>query len=280
MVEQYLRQAGFLLDEGCSPQQVDKAMEAFGMAMGPFRMSDLAGNDIGWAIRKRRAIENPGMRYSPTADAVCELGRFEEADQRLAAAIAAAAGARDIYSIASAQIARCVLAIARADVATAIPPLEALLGAAKAAGVLVVSVFIESLLGRAKFIAGDVAEAVVLLTGRKKTGTISRAHLHGLNKVWLAEAICAQGMPAEADAILDRVEPDMLERGEAGNLAHCWQVRGKIALARADLGAAEAAFKRGLDQASVLWMRPVCDACEAGLAAVAAARGKTGLAAS
>ena len=76
MVEQYLRQAGFLLDEGCSPQQVDKAMEAFGMAMGPFRMSDLAGNDIGWAIRKRRAIENPGLRYSPTADAVCELGRF------------------------------------------------------------------------------------------------------------------------------------------------------------------------------------------------------------
>jgi 3-hydroxyacyl-CoA dehydrogenase len=76
MVEQYLRQAGFLLDEGCSPQQVDKAMEAFGMAMGPFRMSDLAGNDIGWAIRKRRATENPGMRYSPTADAVCEMGRF------------------------------------------------------------------------------------------------------------------------------------------------------------------------------------------------------------
>ena len=76
MVEQYLRQAGFLLDEGCTPQQIDKAMEAFGMAMGPFRMSDLAGNDIGWAIRKRRAIENPGMRYSATADAVCELGRF------------------------------------------------------------------------------------------------------------------------------------------------------------------------------------------------------------
>jgi len=76
MVEQYLRQAGFLLDEGCSPQQVDKAIEAFGMAMGPFRMSDLAGNDIGWAIRKRRAIENPGMRYSPTADAVCDMGRF------------------------------------------------------------------------------------------------------------------------------------------------------------------------------------------------------------
>jgi len=54
MIEQYGRQAGFLLDEGCTPQQVDKAMEKFGMAMGPFRMGDLAGNDIGWAIRKRR----------------------------------------------------------------------------------------------------------------------------------------------------------------------------------------------------------------------------------
>ncbi len=211
---------------------------------------------------------------------LCELGRFEEADQRLAAAIAAAAGARDIFSIAAAQIARCVLAIARADVATAIPPLEALLGAAQVAGVTAVSVFIESLLGRAKFIAGDLAGAVVLLTGKKKTGAISRAHLHGLNKVWLAQAICAQGKPVEADAILDRVEPDMLQRGEAGNLAHCWQVRGRIALARGDLGAAKAAFKRGLDQASVLWMRPVCEACEAGLAAVAAARDKGGLAAS
>lgn len=210
---------------------------------------------------------------------LCELGRFEEADQRLAEVIAAAAGARDIYSIAAAQVARCVLAIARADVVTAIPPLEALLGAAKAAGVVVMSVFIESLLGRAKFIAGDLAAAVDLLGGGKETGTISRAHLHGLNKVWLAEAVCAQGKPAEADVLLDRVEPDMLERGEAGNLAHCWQVRGKVALARGDLAAAEAAFRRGLDQASVLWMRPVCEACEAGLAAVDAARIKAGIAA-
>jgi 3-hydroxyacyl-CoA dehydrogenase len=54
MIERYSRQAGFLLDEGCTPQQVDKAIEKFGFAMGPFRMGDLAGNDIGWAIRKRR----------------------------------------------------------------------------------------------------------------------------------------------------------------------------------------------------------------------------------
>ena len=76
MVEQYGRQAGFLLDEGCTPQQVDKAIEKFGFAMGPFRMGDLAGNDIGWAIRKRRSVEKPGMKYSKTADLLCERGRF------------------------------------------------------------------------------------------------------------------------------------------------------------------------------------------------------------
>lgn len=76
MIEQYSRQAGFLLDEGCTPQQVDKAVEKFGFAMGPFRMGDLAGNDIGWAIRKRRSVERADMKYSRTADKLCELGRF------------------------------------------------------------------------------------------------------------------------------------------------------------------------------------------------------------
>jgi len=81
MIEQYSRQAGTLLDEGCTPQQVDKAIERFGFAMGPFRMGDLAGNDIGWAIRKRRAVEQPGLRYSKTADLLCELGRFGQKTQ-------------------------------------------------------------------------------------------------------------------------------------------------------------------------------------------------------
>ena len=76
MIEQYVRQAGFLIDEGCTPAQVDKAIEKFGFAMGPFRMGDLAGNDIGWAIRKRRAVEQPDMKYSKTADLLCEMGRF------------------------------------------------------------------------------------------------------------------------------------------------------------------------------------------------------------
>ena len=76
MIEQYSRQAGFMLDEGATPAQVDRAIERFGFAMGPFRMGDLAGNDVGWYIRKRRAIEHPGMIYSKTADLLCEMGRF------------------------------------------------------------------------------------------------------------------------------------------------------------------------------------------------------------
>jgi len=76
MVEQYIRQALFLLEEGATPRQVDRALESWGMAMGPFRMSDLAGNDIGWAIRKRRYREQPGLKYSKIADRLCEQGRF------------------------------------------------------------------------------------------------------------------------------------------------------------------------------------------------------------
>jgi 3-hydroxyacyl-CoA dehydrogenase len=76
MIEQYSRQAGFLLEQGCLPEQVDKAIEKFGFAMGPFRMGDLAGNDIGWYIRKRRYVEKPEVTYSKTADLLCELGRY------------------------------------------------------------------------------------------------------------------------------------------------------------------------------------------------------------
>ncbi len=76
MLEQYQRQVMFLLEEGATPQQVDRAMEKFGMAMGPFRVSDLAGNDIGWAVRKRRYIEKPNVLYSHIADRLCEMGRF------------------------------------------------------------------------------------------------------------------------------------------------------------------------------------------------------------
>ncbi len=76
MVLHYVRQAVDLVEEGASPAQVDKALEKFGFIMGPFRMSDLAGNDIGWHIRKRHYVERPDIRYSKLADTLCEAGRF------------------------------------------------------------------------------------------------------------------------------------------------------------------------------------------------------------
>jgi 3-hydroxyacyl-CoA dehydrogenase len=76
MLQKYLQQALFLLDEGCSPQQVDGAMQAWGMAMGPLAVGDLSGLDIGWSIRKRRYIEQPDMVYSRIADRICEAGRL------------------------------------------------------------------------------------------------------------------------------------------------------------------------------------------------------------
>jgi 3-hydroxyacyl-CoA dehydrogenase len=74
--EEYLRQTYFLLEEGCVPRQIDDAMQGFGWAMGPLRVMDLAGQDIGWNIRKRRAIEQPDRPYSKAADIICEMGRF------------------------------------------------------------------------------------------------------------------------------------------------------------------------------------------------------------
>jgi 3-hydroxyacyl-CoA dehydrogenase len=76
MIEQYVRQGLYMLEEGALPAQVDRAAEKFGFAMGPFRMGDLAGNDIGWAIRKRRYQEKPDIKYSKIADRLCEAGRF------------------------------------------------------------------------------------------------------------------------------------------------------------------------------------------------------------
>ncbi|MEP7067764.1 MAG: 3-hydroxyacyl-CoA dehydrogenase NAD-binding domain-containing protein [Usitatibacter sp.] len=76
MLERYQRQCLYLVEEGATPQQVDRALEKFGFAMGLFRVGDLAGNDIGWAVRKRRYVENPDVPYSKIADRLCEIGRF------------------------------------------------------------------------------------------------------------------------------------------------------------------------------------------------------------
>jgi 3-hydroxyacyl-CoA dehydrogenase len=77
MLHQYGREANFLIEEGALPQQVDKVIFDFGFPMGPFTMGDMAGLDIGWAVRKRKAAERPSnQRYSAVADRICEQGRF------------------------------------------------------------------------------------------------------------------------------------------------------------------------------------------------------------
>ena len=76
MIARYGAAAQGLLNAGALPQQVDGALQKFGLAMGPFRMGDLAGLDIGWATRKRKAAE-AGVALKPSvADRLCELGRF------------------------------------------------------------------------------------------------------------------------------------------------------------------------------------------------------------
>jgi 3-hydroxyacyl-CoA dehydrogenase len=73
----YRREAEFLLEDGALPQQIDAAMEAYGLAMGPFAVFDLAGLEIAWARRKRHAAtRDPKARYVDIADHLCEAGRL------------------------------------------------------------------------------------------------------------------------------------------------------------------------------------------------------------
>jgi 3-hydroxyacyl-CoA dehydrogenase len=73
----YRREAEFLLEDGALPQQIDAAMEAYGFAMGPFAVFDLAGLEIAWARRKRQAAtRDPTARYVDIADHLCEAGRL------------------------------------------------------------------------------------------------------------------------------------------------------------------------------------------------------------
>ncbi|VVE61511.1 3-hydroxyacyl-CoA dehydrogenase [Pandoraea captiosa] len=76
MLEPYFKQSQWMIEQGATPAQVDAAIERFGFAMGPFRTSDLSGNDVSWAIRKRRHAEHPGIAYPKIADVLCEAGRY------------------------------------------------------------------------------------------------------------------------------------------------------------------------------------------------------------
>ncbi|MFZ6048754.1 3-hydroxyacyl-CoA dehydrogenase NAD-binding domain-containing protein [Pseudomonas sp. CR3202] len=75
MLQPYLMQAGLLLDEGALPHQIDRAIEKWGMAMGPFRVSDMAGNDLGAKIREQRLAEQPDLVYSRSFDTIVAIGR-------------------------------------------------------------------------------------------------------------------------------------------------------------------------------------------------------------
>jgi 3-hydroxyacyl-CoA dehydrogenase len=72
----FTAEASILLEDGALPEQVDKVLLDFGYPMGPFAVGDLAGLDIGWAVRKRKAAEDPSFRKNPIADRLCEMGRF------------------------------------------------------------------------------------------------------------------------------------------------------------------------------------------------------------
>ncbi|MGJ7918558.1 3-hydroxyacyl-CoA dehydrogenase NAD-binding domain-containing protein [Massilia sp. LXY-6] len=73
----YRQAADYMMEDGASPYQIDKAVRGFGYPIGPYQMSDLAGGDIGWATRKRRAAtRDPRARYVQIADRLCERGWF------------------------------------------------------------------------------------------------------------------------------------------------------------------------------------------------------------
>lgn len=79
----YRQAADALMEDGASPYEIDAAVRDFGFAMGPYQVVDLAGGDIGWATRKRRAAtRDPRARYVHIADRLCERGWFGQKSGR------------------------------------------------------------------------------------------------------------------------------------------------------------------------------------------------------
>ena len=82
MLTPYLREAQFLVEEGASVEDVNQAMYDFGMAMGPLAMSDLAGLDVGWRVRREfKHLEKPGVRQPLVADLLCDHGPVRPEDR-------------------------------------------------------------------------------------------------------------------------------------------------------------------------------------------------------
>jgi len=77
MLAPYFREAQFLIEEGATVEDVNQTLYDFGFAMGPLAVSDLAGLDVGWRIRKEyKHLEKPGVRIPRVADRLCEFGHF------------------------------------------------------------------------------------------------------------------------------------------------------------------------------------------------------------
>ncbi|MCB1396791.1 MAG: enoyl-CoA hydratase/isomerase family protein [Rhodobacter sp.] len=77
ILKTYRTAADIMVLEGASPFQVDKALEEFGFAMGPYAVADLAGIDIGYLTRQRLApTRKPGERFGEWGDVLYEMGRL------------------------------------------------------------------------------------------------------------------------------------------------------------------------------------------------------------
>jgi len=77
MMFPYMYEAQFLVEDGATPEQVDRALTEFGMAMGIFAVDDMAGLDVAWRVRQElHQFSEPGVRKPLVADALCEMGRF------------------------------------------------------------------------------------------------------------------------------------------------------------------------------------------------------------
>ncbi len=77
ILSHYRKVADYLVMDGATPQQIDKTLEGFGFAMGPFAVADLAGLDIGMMTRKRLApTRDPRERYITIADRITEKGWY------------------------------------------------------------------------------------------------------------------------------------------------------------------------------------------------------------
>ncbi len=76
LFDRFHQEAMYLLEEGALPEEVDNALEAWGMAIGPFRALDLVGNDIPWGVRQQRALRDNPPHQPRVGDALCEAGHY------------------------------------------------------------------------------------------------------------------------------------------------------------------------------------------------------------